>query len=194
MAAAAVAIGAAGLALQVYGMYDAKVQASRIAAQKRAAAEFEAGQLEVQAGQEQAAGQRGALQEDRQNKLVQSRAIALAASSGGSATDPTVLRIVGGIASEGAYRQHVALYQGEEKARQLRIAAAADRLSGDISAGATIASARAIELQTAGSVLGQASSMYARFGYGSPGSVVRTPAAGSPYIEGGTPTIPADYG
>jgi len=181
MAVAGAAIAVAGLALQAYGTVDAKRQADKIAAQKRAAAEFEAGQLEVQAGQEKAASQRTAMVEGRQTALVQSRAIALAAASGGTATDPTVLRIIGGIASEGAYRQNVALYQGEEKARQLRIAAAADRMSGDISAGATLASARALEIGGAGRIAGEAATMFARYGYDSPASVTNRPMSTPSY-------------
>lgn len=192
MAAAAVPIAAVSLALQVKGALDARSDAKAIAARKRQAAEFEAGQLRQQAGQEIAASQRVAFEENRNNKLVQSRALALASASGGSATDPTIVRIVSGIASEGNYRKNVALYQGEEKARQLRLAAEADIISGDIGAGASLAQGRAIGTQTAGLVAGESASMFARYGYGSPATRGMTPTSEFVYT-GGTPAAP-DYG
>jgi len=189
VAFAAVAVSAAGLALQAEGASRALADAKAIAARKRAAAEFEAGQLEQQAGQAIAASQRTVFSEVRQSKLVQSRAIALAAASGGSASDPTVVNIVAGIASEGAYRQNLALYQGEEKARQLRLSAAADRLSGEIGAAASLAQGRAIATETTGKILGTGGSLYARYGYNSP---AMTPINEFTYT-GGTPADPS-YG
>lgn len=178
MAAAAVAVGIAGLALQAKGMIDARRDAADIAAKKRAAAQFEAAQLEQQAGQEEAASQRTVFEEGRTSKLVQSRALALAAASGGSASDPTVVKIISGIASEGAYRQNLAIYQGEEKARQLRLAAKADIMSGDIGAAATVAQGKSLFLQGAGSLASSGATMFSRYGYGRPGSAAaRAPSA-----------------
>lgn len=195
MAQAALAVGIIGLALQVTGGMDAAADARDIARRKRAAAEFEAGQLEQQAGQTEAASQRTRLEEDRQGRLVQSRAIALAAASGASASDPTVMKIVSGIASESAYRQNVALYEGEEKARQLRIGAAADRFSGDIGAAASLSQGRALSLQAAGSAVSSGSSMFARYGYGSPASNPNYSSGGTftPRYSGGTAADPS-YG
>lgn len=192
MAAAGVAIGAAGLALQAKGMIDARRDAAEIARRKRAAAQFEAAQLVQQAGQEQAASQRVSFEEGRTSKLVQSRALALAAASGASASDPTVIKIISGIASEGAYRQNVALYQGEEKARQLKLAAQADILSGDIGAAASLAQGKSIALQGVGSLAVSGATMYSRYGYGSPGTPGFTPTSEFTY-SGGTPADPS-YG
>lgn len=186
MAVAAVAVGVVGLALQAYSAINANQDAKKIAAKKRQLAEFDAEQLEGQAGQELAASQRVALTEERQSKLVQSRALALAAASGGSASDPTVLRIVSGIASEGAYRQNLALYQGEEKARQMRLTARAERITGEIQAGSSASQGRSILTQTAGSILGQGASLYARYGYDSPATRSVTPAA-SPLSDTSAP-------
>lgn len=95
----------------------------------RQSAEFEAGQLEVNAGQEMAMAQRRAMEERRRADLVSSRALALSAASGG-ATDPSVLDIIGNIEGEGAYRALTSIYEGEERARQFRTAAAARRWEG----------------------------------------------------------------
>src|SRR3954470_23681372 len=65
--------------------------ARRTAARKKATAEFEANQLEVQAGQVVAASQRDVLDVQRVGRLAQSRARAVAAASGGGASAPTVI-------------------------------------------------------------------------------------------------------
>jgi len=191
VAYAAAIAGIAGLALQVVGGISAKRDAKEIAGRKRAAAEFEARQLEQQANDALASGQRTLFTEKRNQALVQSRALTLAAASGG-ASDPTVIRIISGIASEGAYRQNLAIYQGEERARSLRLAAQANRISGEIGAGASIIQGSAIATETAGRVLAGASTMYARYGYGSPAQNQATPLNEFTY-SGGTLENPS-YG
>lgn len=99
---------------------------SRTAAERVAVAnQFQAQQARVNAGQAIAASQRDASEQRRQSALLQSRALALAAASGGGTTDPTVVNVIGNIAGEGAYRAAVSLYRGEEQARALRMEAAA---------------------------------------------------------------------
>lgn len=99
---------------------------------QKAEADYEAAQLRINAGQAQAAGQREAISADQQGKLVASRALALAAASGGGASDPTVVHLISGIAAEGAYRQALALYQGDEQARALNMKADATQYSGEL--------------------------------------------------------------
>ncbi len=195
MGAAAVAVGVAGLALQAKGMIDARRDAKAIAAKQQAAANFAAAQMEQNAGQEQAAAQRTALVEARNTRMVQSRAIALAAASGASASDPTVMKIIGDISGEGSYRQNLALYEGEERARQLKIAATATRMSGDISAGATLAQGRSIALEGAGRLALGGSTLLSRYGYDSPATQTATGAipSGSRTLDAGTPVSPV-YG
>jgi hypothetical protein len=190
VAAAGAVIGAIGLGLQAEGGMQAKKDAKEIARRKREAAEFEALQLEQQAGQALAASQRTLFSEQRTSALVQSRAIALAASSGG-ASDPTVVRIISGIASEAAYRQSMAIYQGEDRARSLRLAAQTNRISGEITASAALNQGDAIARQAAGQVVGGIGSMYARYGYGSPATTT-TPLNEFTYT-GGTAGNPS-YG
>lgn len=60
-----------------------------------------------------ATGQRGALAEQRQARLAMSKAQAVAAASGGGASDPTVQHIIGGLASEGNTNALSALYSGQ---------------------------------------------------------------------------------
>jgi hypothetical protein len=95
------------------------------------AADFQAEQLRANAGQAQASGQRRAADVDQRAQLVASRALAVAAASGGGASDPGVVSIMAGIAQEGAYRRSVALYEGDARAAALETAANGKDYEGD---------------------------------------------------------------
>ena len=84
-------------------------------------------QYEDKAKEAVAAGQRAMLEERRQKRLIASRALAVASASGGGAFDPSVINIIGDIDGEGAYRESVAMYQGEQEALDLRLQAASLR-------------------------------------------------------------------
>lgn len=104
--------------------YEAEGRARQQAGEMaNAAAQFEARQLRTQAGQEQAVAQYEAENRLREAALRMSRAQAVAAASGGGALDPTVLRIIGGLAAEGELAAATERYNGDERARQLRLAA-----------------------------------------------------------------------
>lgn len=123
-------MGSRASSLAARGAEQAAEAARRNALNKQKAGEFVAQQLEVNAGQAVAAAQRGAMDERRNARLVQSRALALSAASGGGALDPTIVNNLGRIAGEGTYRANVRLYEGAERARELRMAAAAKRFEG----------------------------------------------------------------
>lgn len=93
------------------------------------AAEFTAKQMDIESGQAIASAKRQAMEQRRRAVLTQSRALAVAAASGG-ASDPGVLKIIGDLEGEGTYRAMTALYQGENLARQYRMGAAAKRYEG----------------------------------------------------------------
>lgn len=101
-----------------------------IARRRRAQLEFQASQLETEAGQAKAVGQVGAQDIARQTAIVNSAALARAAASGAGASDPTVLAVMSRTAGEGAYRQALALYEGEAQARIDNIRASAARYEG----------------------------------------------------------------
>lgn len=92
--------------------------------------DFAAAQYTQNAGEIIAASQRAANDETRQAKLVQSRAVALAAASGAGASDVSVVNLVSRIRGEGSYRAQTQLYQGESQARQMRMAAKAKSYEG----------------------------------------------------------------
>jgi hypothetical protein len=131
-AVAAVVSSVFGTALEYEGNKQS-AQASRLAGQRRnVAAQFEAEQLEQNAGQVIAASQRDAMEERRRADLVSSRALALAAASGGGVSDSTVVNIIAKLKGEGSYRSAVALYRGETEARRMRMGATAKRYEGAV--------------------------------------------------------------
>ena len=122
---------------------------------------FQAKQLEQQAGQTLAASQRDAMEQRREAGLIGSRALALAAASGGGASDPSIMKLLSDIKGEGAYRASVALYQGEDKAQQLRLNADSARYSGALAN-------RAGKQKMVSHLLQAGSTMFSRFGQGGP--------------------------
>jgi hypothetical protein len=163
-------MGYVGVASQVLGMFtnlagaSQSASASRVAAERaRVAAQFEAQQLEQNAGQAFAAGQAAAVEQLRQNRLLQSRAIALIAASGGGASDETVVNLLARNAGEGAYRAQLAVYQGEEKARQLRLAASTRTYEGELQGASLDDKAKAYRIAGAGQFARESASLYSKY-------------------------------
>ncbi len=104
-----------------------QIQAGRAA---NISSKFQAAQAQQQAGQQRAAGQRAAIEERRKTDIALSRGQAVAAASGGGALDPTVLKLMGGVAQQGEYNALSALFESEEAARGLELGAAAKRMEG----------------------------------------------------------------
>lgn len=163
---AAVVTSVAGTALQYQG-YQQAAEAARVAGRRaNVAAQFEAEQLEQQAGQVFAASQRNAMEEKRRADLLASRALALAAASGGGVSDPTVVNVIAGLKSEGSYRAAVALYRGQDEARKLRTGASARRFEGAVAEEGGILEGAGYETMAASSLLQGASSLFSRYGGG----------------------------
>jgi hypothetical protein len=99
------------------------------------AAKFEAAQMDQKAKEEVAAAQRDAMQKRREGALINSRAQAIAAASGGGAgTDaPTIVKLMGQTAGEADYNAQTAMYGGYSRAAGLRDSAKARRASGNAS-------------------------------------------------------------
>jgi hypothetical protein len=185
MAWAGVAIAAVGTILQIASNRSAKKAAERADDERRentlwygveqgTKAEFEAVQLEQQAGQAIAVGQRENMEIQRRAKLTESRALALASASGGGASSPTMVRLMSNISKRGAYEGAVAMYNAEERSRQLKIGAASKRYEGEIAieAGERGLGERvdtgAYNLAAAASLFQGASTIYNRYGQGGP--------------------------
>lgn len=129
--------------------------AGQIAAGKNqsAIANYQAQQLEQQAKAERAAASLEAENEAKQKRLVQSRARAVAAASGGGQD----IGLLGDIEEEGTYRQMLAIWGGEERAKGRQAQAAAARFEGK-------AYKRAGFLEGAKTILGGGSSFMERYG------------------------------
>lgn len=123
---------------------------------QKAAAEYKAAQMNQQAGQDRASAQRDAIEQQRQATLAQSR---LRAVAGGGAGDPTVVKLSEDIAGEGEYRALTSLYNGEERARGLEMAAAGKQLEGSQAVTASY-------LKAGSSILGKGPSLHEKYGLG----------------------------
>ena len=141
---------AAGTALSAYGQYRAGDSAKK-------QAKFQAAQMEQQANEVLSVSQRQALEYERQGRLQASRALAISAASGGGVSDPTVVDIMSNLAGETSYRKMSALYEGEQKASDLRLEAEAARQTG-------ISAKSAGKLGAASTSLAGASSLYSNYG------------------------------
>lgn len=128
---------------------------------EKAAADFRAKQLRYRANQAAGHGQRAAIEEKRQANILAGRAQAVAAASGGGASDPTVINRIAGIISEGEYRSLVALYEGDEESNALKTEANIANYEGR-------AARSAGYLEAAGSVFAGASTMFGNYGQGGP--------------------------
>lgn len=98
--------------------------------QKKRADDFAAAQVSQEAGQSTASGIQGAIEQRRRASYVASSARAHIAASGMATTGPSAITTVGGITGEGDYRALTALYQGEDRAQELRYKASGLRAEG----------------------------------------------------------------
>lgn len=174
----AVAIPFIILGISVLGAAQAKKSSDKQAKSAKEAgkaeqayASWQASQLRERANNVRASSQRQAIDQRKQAGLAISRAQALAAGSGGGASDPTVTNILGNLAGEGEYNALSSLYEGETEARGLEDQADFTESSGiaSASAGADTASAlRQSGTLTAIGTIGQAAgSFYGKYGSGS---------------------------
>jgi hypothetical protein len=116
-------------------------------------ANFEAAQLDQNAGQVQAAGQRAAEEERRKTTLLLSRAQAVAAASGAGTLDPSVLKVIAGVAGEGALNAATTQYNYDEQARGMRNEGKGRRYSGQLAKAASRIRANTTALSGAASML-----------------------------------------
>lgn len=124
------ATNAVGGALEGFGGFMGAMSHVMYGIEGMRAAQFQAGQLHQQANASQATAERDAYGIQRQTDMVTSRALAVAAASGGGASDPTVVNIIARDAAQGAYQKAAALYQGQDRARYLNTQASAQIYQG----------------------------------------------------------------
>lgn len=139
---------AAGVAQVAGGISSANAQAGSL--------REEATQLDAMAVSERASAQREGVEQRRQARLLQSRALAVAAAQGG-ASDPTVVNILANLAGEGEFRALSAMFEGEERARSKEMQARVRRKEAKNIKKAGLITA-------VGQGLSTASTMYERYG------------------------------
>ena len=195
MAWAALAAVAVGSAMQLGGALTQSDALKQAGAQQRIEKNFEAQQMEQNATQTVASSQRQAMAERRQAQLVASRALALGGSSGAGLTDPTMAGILTDIASEGSYRSALALYEGEDRARKMRMGAEAAEYEGEVLERGAHQKAKAVRTTGYGSVMQGLGSMGMKYGMGSGtgGSGGTSLSSGTGFVDAGTPSY-ANYG
>jgi len=132
-------------------------------------------------------------EEQRNKELMHSRALALAAASGGGVDDPGMVKILGDLNAEGEYRVMAHLWSGQDRAAGLQFRAAEAKKEGDaaipvgiinaLSAGASAYS------RSGGTGLFGSSGSAASVGAGASGATSVTGVSG---VSGGRYTIPSD--
>lgn len=154
----------AGTAISAVGTLASGVQAKK-------KADYEAKQQERMAGEARAVGQHNALARRREQELVESAALATAASQGG-ASDASVIDIFGDIAAEGERNVLTETYKGETQARQLEVGAHLTRFGGKQAMTAAM-------FDAAGSLLTGGSKIFQR--HGAKASAPASTATAVPY-------------
>lgn len=160
-----------GTGVRIGGQIFTGIAQLQAGAQAAQAAAFTAAQLRQNAGQALAASQRDAYGAQKQTDYVLSRALAVAAASGGGASDPGVVNLMAEITAQGAYKQSVALYQGQEKARMMELQAQGAEFEGDSKEAAATGAAIGSGLGAASSLasgMARDASLLQRFGGGGP--------------------------
>ena len=179
---------AASSFLEIWGTHEAARMERAKGERARIAAQFNAWNSDQLASETLAASQRQALEEKRRGRYDASRALAVAAASGAAVNDPTMVRILTDAQGEAAYRAATALYEGESRARQLRIEGITGRHAGYEAEAEGASRAMGLSLQGAGRGIRAMSSLYARYGRGGPGgsgddALIRSDTRSSQYPD-----------
>ena len=184
MGPAALAVMAVGTVLQFAGQMQQAKAANQQGLNAAAMANYKAAQQEQAAGQEVAASQRAAQEEHRRATLMASRALAVSGASGGGVSDPTVMGLISDIEGEGAYRGALDLYQGADRARQLRQGAMTSEIEGLAAFNSAKAKASAMKTNAWGQAAMNVGSMYSKYGGG---GMKTDPSGYTDFVAGYTP-------
>ncbi|WP_447867236.1 hypothetical protein [Rahnella bonaserana] len=131
-------------------------QAQQGAAAK-AQADSEASQLNAQAKTSQAQGQIQAMEDRRQARLAESRALAVGAASGADANSTSLVRNISDMEGQGELNALTSLWNGDDQARQLRNQSRATSASG-------AATKKAANIGAMSSLLQSGGSLYQKYG------------------------------
>lgn len=155
--AVALAFGSGLKAQGTLGMGKAAVEA---ASRKQQAADFEAAQLRINAGQAIAASQREAYFKGLEGKRLMS---AIQARAGAGGSDPTVLNIMAGAMIQASYNKDMALYGGQDKARLLEMQARGKQYDAALGMQDAKAAKRSYTLAAAGTMAEGGASLFKKY-------------------------------
>lgn len=155
--AIAVAFSSGLKAFGAIGQGNAMVEAAK---RRQQAAEYEAQQLQVNAGQAKAAAQREAYWKGLEGEQLIS---AIRARAGAGGTDPTVLNIIGQAMARRAYNMQASLYGGEEKARLMTMQAQSKRYDAELGLADARAGRKGAYLTAVGHAAEGAASLYSKY-------------------------------
>lgn len=160
--------------MKAFGTRNLGKAAVEAATRKQQAAEFEAQQLTINAGEAKAASQRAAyfkgLEGERLISAIQARA-------GAGGMDPTVLNIIGQAMAQKSYNVQSSLYAGDEKARLFRMQAAGKRYDAALGLADAQAAKKSYNLAAAGTLAEAGASLYTKYW---PKDTVSAPVVDSP--------------
>ncbi len=162
------AIQVAGTVMSARGQRQQGADIASTGQQQQALAQYQASQMRVNAIDAQASAQMNSHNIQQQQDYVTSRALAVAAASGGGASDPTVINLIAKTAGEGAYRKSVALYEGNAKAQALNNQADATEYGGSLAASNADKSQSAYNLAATTTLVKGAASLYSKYASGGP--------------------------
>lgn len=157
----------AGTTLSVLGGLDKASAQEDIGARKRQLAGMEASQLRENAKLSVAAGIQESMEQQRQGRLAASRTLALAAASGGGASDPTVMNIIANLSGQATYQAMTALYEGQERARLMEKQAVMTEYGGTLQEASAKSQAKADRFGAFSTAAKDAISMYQKYGQNS---------------------------
>lgn len=130
------------------------------AGRRQQAADFEAEQLRVNAGQAKAASQRDAYFKGLEGQRLMS---AIQARAGASGADPTVLNIMAGAMAQRSYNMQAALYGGDEKARLFEMQAKGKQYDAALAMGDAKAAKRSYTLAAMGTAAEGGASLFKKY-------------------------------
>jgi hypothetical protein len=156
--AAAAATGglSTGNILSIAGTGLGALQQLRAGSAAKSASDYNAAIDNQQANAEAAGGERQAYAQNQQTQLLLSRARAVGAASGASATSPTVISDESQIQNRGDLNAMMDLYNGESRAQSLQEGAALQEYQGEQAESAA-------PLRALSTIMSGASSLYTRY-------------------------------
>lgn len=144
---------------------------------KQQAAEFEASQLQTNAGQVMAASERDAFWRGKEGDYALSTLIARAAASGASATDPTILNLAAQLNAKRAYNMAAEIYGGQEAARKMEMQAEAKRYQADVGVADAQKARGSYRLAAGASLFSGGASLLEKYGANRPDGEIAAPSA-----------------